>query len=408
MESKIVINNTGFEDVVDEYSSVQGGYIEDEEISPTIESDEGFEGDLSLDEEDSEEVKPPDKTEEIQNHDLRLLNDYFKEIGSLPLLTPKEEVEVAAKIKRCEIREKEIKRVIEVISGKKIGGDIRSTVGRLKEVSDKTSYKLKREKAFKRLGRLLTLFEAYSKKATQFRNRFVTANLRLVASIAKRYIGRRLPFMDLIQEGNLGLIKAVERFDYTRGYKFSTYACWWIHQAISRAIFDQTRTIRVPTYVLERSGKVKNVRSGLEIKTGRNPIPEEIAKKVNMSVEAVKRVLGADERLAYLDSPIWRGEKMTLMDLVPDLNSLQPDLLIAAASIPKNLDDALMKLRPREREVLKMRFGIGYDNTSTLDEVGLHLGLTRERIRQIEKRALERLGKSKFAPALKSLIEAYR
>src|SRR3989304_9757171 len=132
MESKIVINNTGFEDVVDEYSSVKGGYIEDEEISPTIESDDGFEGDLSLDEEDSEEVKPPDKTEEIQNHDLRLLNDYFKEIGSLPLLTPKEEVEVAAKIKRCEIRAKEIKRVIEVISAKRFVGDIRSTVGGLK------------------------------------------------------------------------------------------------------------------------------------------------------------------------------------------------------------------------------------------------------------------------------------
>src|SRR3990172_7456031 len=317
MESKIMINNTEFEDLVDEYSSVQGGYIEDEEIFPTIVSDEGFEGEFNLDEEDAKEVKLHDKTEEIQNHDLRLLNDYFKD-------------------------------------------------------------------------------------------RFITANLRLVASIAKRYIGRRLPFLDLIQEGNLGLIRAVERFDYTKGYKFSTYACWWIHQAISRAIFDQTRTIRVPTYVLERSGKVKNVRSGLEKKTGRNPLPEEIAKKVNMPVEGVKRVLGADERLAYLDSPIWRGEKMTLMDLVPDLNSLPPDLLIAVASIPKNLDDALMKLRPREREVLKMRFGIGYDNTSTLDEVGRHLGLTRERIRQIEKRALERLGKSKFAPALKSLIEAYR
>jgi len=408
MESKIVINNTGFEDVVDEYSSVQGGYIEDEEISPTIETGEGVEGELNLNEEDSEEVKLPDKSEEIPNHDLRLLNDYFKEVGSLPLLTPKEEVEVAAKIKRCEIRAKEIKRVIEIISGKKIGGDIRSTVGGLKEVSDKTSYKLKREKAFKRLGRLLTLFEVYSKKATQFRNRFITANLRLVASIAKRYIGCRLPFMDLIQEGNLGLIKAVERFDYTKGYKFSTYACWWIHQAISRAIFDQTRTIRVPTYVLEKSGKVKNVRSGLEKKTGRNPLPEEIAKKVNMPLEGVKRVLGADEKVIYLDSPIWQGERMTLMDFVPDPNSLPPDSLIAVASLPKSLGEALMKLRPREREVLKMRFGIGYDNTSTLDEVGRHLGLTRERIRQIEKRALERLGKSKFAPALKSLIEAYR
>ena len=403
-----MINNTEFEALVDEYSSVQGGYIEDEEISPTIMSDEGFEDEFNLDEEDARGVKLPGKTEEIQNHDLRLLNDYFKEIGSLSLLTAREEVEVAAKIRKCETRAKEIKMIIERIIGKKIGGDIRSTVQGLKEVSDKTPNKSKKERVFKRLGRLLTLFDAYSKKATQFRNRFITANLRLVASIAKRYIGRRLPFMDLIQEGNLGLIKAVERFDYTRGYKFSTYACWWIHQAISRAIFDQTRTIRVPTYVLERSGKVKNVRSGLEKKTGRNPLPEEIAKKVNMPVEGVKRVLGADERLAYLDSPIWQGEKMTLMDLVPDLNSLPPDLLIAAASIPKNLDDALMKLRPREREVLKMRFGIGYDNTSTLDEVGLHLGLTRERIRQIEKRALERLGKSKFAPALKSLIEAYR
>ncbi len=406
-----MINKTEFEDLVDEYSSVQGGYIEDEEIFPTIVSDEGFEGEFNLDEEDAKEVKLPDKTEEIQNHDLRLLNDYFKEIGPLSLFTSKEEVEVAAKIRKCETRAKEIKMVIERIIGKKIGGDIRSTVQDLRDVSDNSPNKhknLKTKLGFKRLSRLITLFEAYSKKATQFRNRFITANLRLVVSIAKRYIGRRLPFLDLIQEGNLGLIRAVERFDYTKGYKFSTYACWWIHQAISRAIFDQTRTIRVPTYVLERSGKVKNVRSGLEIKTGRNPIPEEIAKKVNMSVEAVKRVLGADERLAYLDSPIWRGEKMTLMDLVPDLNSLPPDLLIADASIPKNLDDALMKLRPREREVLKMRFGIGYDNTSTLDEVGLHLGLTRERIRQIEKRALERLGKSKFAPALKSLIEAYR
>ena len=406
-----MINNTEFEDLVDEYSSAQGGYIEDEDILPTIVSDEGFEGEINLDEEDAKEVKLPDKTEEIQNHDLRLLNDYFKEIGPLSLLTSKEEVEVAAKIRKCETRAKEIKMVIERIIGMKIGGDIRSTVQDLRDVSENSPNKhmnLKTKLSFKRLSRLITLFEAYSKKATQFRNRFITANLRLVASIAKRYIGRRLPFLDLIQEGNLGLIRAVERFDYTKGYKFSTYACWWIHQAISRAIFDQTRTIRVPTYVLERSGKVKNARSGLEKKTGRNPLPEEIAKKVNMPVEGVKRVLGADEKLAYLDSPIWRGEKMTLMDLVPDLNSLPPDLLIAAASIPKNLDDALMKLRPREREVLKMRFGIGYDNTSTLDEVGLHLGLTRERIRQIEKRALERLGGSKFAPALKSLIEAYR
>jgi RNA polymerase primary sigma factor len=164
----------------------------------------------------------------------------------------------------------------------------------------------------------------------------------------------------------------------------------------------------VPTYILEKSGKVQNARSGLQKKMGRNPLPEEIAKKVNMPVEGVKRVLGAGEKVVYLDSPIWQGERMTLMDFIPDSDSLPPDSLIAAASLPKSLDDVLMKLSPREREVLKMRFGIGYDNTSTLDEVGRHLGLTRERIRQIEKRALERLGRSTSATMLKSLIEIYR
>src|SRR5574341_2051409 len=214
-------NNTEFEDLVNEYSSVQGGYIEDEETFPTMVSEEGFEGEINLDEEDDKVVKLPDKTEEIPNHDLRLLNDYFKEIGALSLLTPKEEFEVAAKIRKCETRAKEIKMVIERIIGKKIGGDIRSTLQDLRDVSDNSQNKhknLKTKLSFKRLSRLITLFEAYSKKATQFRNRFITANLRLVASIAKRYIGRRLPFLDLIQEGNLGLIRAVERFDYTKGY----------------------------------------------------------------------------------------------------------------------------------------------------------------------------------------------
>ncbi len=404
-----MLKNEEFEDTFDEYGSAEGDYLEDEAIFSEIELGEGLQDGFNPTELDSQEVKLTDKGEgKVLNQELRLLNDYFKEVGSLPLLTPKEEVRVAAKIKECEARAKEIKSVIEKILGRRIGGDIRSTVEELKKASDKNLQKVKTINGFKRLGRLITLLEAYSKKASQFRNRFITANLRLVASIAKRYIGRRLPFLDLIQEGNLGLIKAVERFDHTKGYKFSTYACWWIHQAISRAIFDQTRTIRVPTYVLEKSGKVNNVRSGLQKKTGRNPLPEEIANKVNMPVEGVKRVLAAEEKVVYLDSPIWQGERMTLMDFIPDTDSHPPDLLIAAASLPNSLDAALMKLSSREREVLKMRFGIGYDNTSTLDEVGRHLGLTRERIRQIEKKALERLGRSKSAPVLKSLIEMYR
>jgi RNA polymerase primary sigma factor len=403
-----MLKDTEFEEIFDEYSSAQSGYLDDDVILSETDDEEGLEGEVDPTEELTKAVKPNDKSEEIPNQDLRLLNDYFKEVGLFPLLSAKEEVEVAAKIRKCEAKAIEIKGIIENILGRRVEMDVSSTMHELKGESNKNIHNVKTERGFRRLGRLIALFEAYSKKAAQFKNGFITANLRLVASIAKRYIGRKLPFLDLIQEGNLGLIKAVERFDYTKGYKFSTYACWWIHQAISRAIFDQTRTIKVPTYVLEKSGKVKSVRSGLQKKTGTSPLPEEVAKKVGMPVEGVKRVLGAEEIMIHLDSLIWQGERMTIMDFIPDTGSPPPDSVIAAASLPKSLDTALMNLTSREREVLKMRFGIGYDNTSTLDEVGRHLGLTRERIRQIEKRALERLGRSKSAPILKSLIEIYR
>jgi len=171
--------------------------------------------------------------------------------------------------------------------------------------------------------------------------------------------------------------------------------------------FDQTRTVRIPAYVLEKSGKVQRVRSGLEKKIGRKPLPEEIAINAKMSVEGVKRVLGANEKVVRLNSPVWQGEKMTLVDFVSDANAVPPDSLIAASSLPKNINDALSLLNSREREVIKMRFGIGYENPCTLDEVGRHLDLTRERIRQIEKRALERLGKSKSTLVLRSLVEEY-
>lgn len=401
-----MLRDTEFDEIFDEHKTSQIGSLI-EGVTP-IEAEGYFKEDFSLDAEPSGELKIPQKNKEIPNQDLRLINAYFKEIGTEPLLTSTEEIEVTAKIRKCETRAKEVQRVIKRILGGRFGRDIEKTVQELKGVTDKGTNVYKTETATRRIKRLINLFEAYSRKAIRFRNRFIKSNLRLVASIAKRYIGRGVPFLDLIQEGNLELIKAVERFDYTRGYRFSTYACWWIHQAITRAIFTQTRTIRIPAYVFERSGRVQNVRFGPEKKTGRKPFPEEIAKRGNMSVESVKQVREANEKVVSLDSPVWQGEKITLMDLVPDPNSLSPDSLIAVASVPKSVDHALLVLSPREREVLKMRFGIGYKNPSTLDAVGKRFDLTRERIRQIERDALQKLKRSNSAHALKSLIEEYQ
>ncbi len=401
-----MLESTEFHEVFnEEYTLIKFNYlIEDEEILNPIESKDGLEEGFKLDIEPSEESKTPQKRGELPNHDLRLLNAYFKELGTEPLLTPRDEIEITAKMRKCEIRAKEIQSIIERTLGQRLGHDIKSAPGKLKKVSNKSRHTSKIKMGPKQLARLITLLDIYSKKAIQFRNRFTKANLRLVASIAKKYLGRGLPFLDLVQEGNLGLIRAVERFDYTKGYRFATYASWWIHQGMIRATFNQTKTIRVPAYLFEKYGRVQGVSSGLQRQLRRKPLPEEIAKKANIPLENVKRVLRANEKVICLDSPIYQGERTTLMDLIPDTNSLLPDSLMAAASIPESVNVALSLLNSREREVIKMRFGIGYENPSTLNEVRKRFGVTRERIRQIEKRALEKLKSSELAPALKSLI----
>ncbi|HEY7535493.1 MAG TPA: RNA polymerase sigma factor RpoD/SigA [Thermodesulfobacteriota bacterium] len=345
------------------------------------------------------------KKGELSSQDQRLIQTYFKEVGSEALLTPAEEIKIAAKIKRCQMRAKELQLIVERTLGRSLGHDVEKTVQELNEISNNGSDVSKTETTQKQFFRLTTLLKAYLEKAVQLRNTFIKSNLRLVVSIAKGYIGYGLPFLDLIQEGNIGLIKAVERCDYTRGYRFSTYACWWIHQSITRAITDQTRTIRIPAYIIQRSSRVRNVRSFLKKKNGRDPLPEEIASEANISEEGVKRILRVKEEVVHLDSPKWQGEDTTLMDSIPDPNFESADSLIAAVNLPQSVNDALSILSPREREVVKMRFGISCENPVTLDEIGKGLDLTRERIRQIEKRSLEKLRRSNFAPALRSLIE---
>ena len=253
----------------------------------------------------------------------------------------------------------------------------------------------------------MELLEENNNKAAELRNRFIKANLRLVASIAKKYVGRGIPFLDLLQEGNLGLMRAVEKFDYKRGYKFSTYASWWITQSILRASFSHGKTVRVPAYVLEKSSKVRRIRDDLAKEMGRRPLNKEVADRARMSESNINWVLGDNDKVMSFDAAL-QGQNMSFIDVFADPRSVPADSLIAAALLPKSLEEALSELNSREREVVKMRFGIGYENACTLDEVGKRFSLTRERIRQIEKSALDKIKNSSSGTILKSMIEAYQ
>ena len=253
---------------------------------------------------------------------------YLKEIGKVPLLTPEEEMELATRMSQ---------------------GD------------------------------------------EEAKHRMTEANLRLVVSIAKRYVGRGMLFLDLIQEGNLGLIKAVEKFDYTKGYKFSTYATWWIRQAITRAIADQARTIRIPVHMVETINKTIRVSRQLLQELGHDPSAEEIAREMDMPVEKVRDILKIAQEPVSLETPIGEEEDSHLGDFIPDEDASEPSEAASFSLLREQLEEVLDTLAPREKKVLELRFGIVDGRTRTLEEVGKEFNVTRERIRQIEAKALRKL-----------------
>ena len=336
--------------------------------------------DIILDDEDEVEVEKIDLSvpEGVSVEDpVRM---YLKEIGKVPLLSADEEIELAQNMEDGAV-------AIEKINVLK---------GRLDGASEEEKAEIKEE--IKTLQRDVD-------KGADAKKRLAEANLRLVVSIAKRYVGRGMLFLDLIQEGNLGLIKAVEKFDYKKGYKFSTYATWWIRQAITRAIADQARTIRIPVHMVETINKLIRVSRQLLQELGREPSPEEIAKEMNMPVERVREILKISQEPVSLETPIGEEEDSHLGDFIKDDNVPVPADAAAFTLLKEQLEEVLGTLTEREQKVLTLRFGLEDGRARTLEEVGKEFNVTRERIRQIEAKALRKLRHPSRSRKLKDYLE---
>ena len=295
---------------------------------------------------------------------------YLKEIGKVNLLTAEEEMSLAKRMADGETAKTQMEEM-----GEDIPDEAREQMDFL--IADG-------EKAKKSLAE---------------------ANLRLVVSIAKRYVGRGMLFLDLIQEGNLGLIKAVDKFDYTKGYKFSTYATWWIRKAITRAIADQARTIRLPVHMVETINKLVRVSRQLVQELGREPTPEELAKELNMPVEKVREISKISQEPVSLETPIGEEEDSHLGDFIPDDDAPAPSEAASFVLLKEQLGDVLKTLTPREAKVLRLRFGLDDGRARTLEEVGKEFEVTRERIRQIEAKALRKLRHPSRSKKLKDFLD---
>jgi len=362
---------------IDEESEPDGALF-DTDSDPEEEFASGFE------EEEPEEKEPGTKSfkngRDVTDPNFRLLYAYFKELNDEKLLSRRDEAVLAAKIKLCENGAKKI----EVRSKNK---QARGTVRHGKD------------------GDILdALSRSYSSRSRQFRDKFIKSNLRLVIELANKYTGRGLPLTDLIQEGNIGLMKAVTKFDHSKGFKFSTYASWWIHQALSRAVMEQSHIILIPVYLQELAAKVFRAKAKIEHNSDKNALPEQIVSETNIPLDAVVTILKGNDMVVPLELLPGKDDSKSYLDITSDPKSKRPEYYLTLRSINDEVRDSLGLLSERERDVLMMRFGIDYENDHKLEEIADKYGLSRERIRQIEKDALTKLAGSERSGVLKEFL----
>ena len=355
-----------------------------EALNIDISTDDDLLPDLPDDEPAAEEIADVEEEELVDPNTLVnnfSIDDpvrmYLKEIGKVPLLSPDEEINLA---QAMSAGNEATRRLAEVDAQREAGEPVTASIDEI--VAWNKDYK----------------------RGEAAKQKLAEANLRLVVSIAKRYVGRGMLFLDLIQEGNLGLIKAVEKFDYTKGYKFSTYATWWIRQAITRAIADQARTIRIPVHMVETINKVIRVSRQLLQELGHDPTPNEISAEMGMPVEKVREILKIAQEPVSLETPIGEEEDSHLGDFIPDEDASEPAEAASFTLLKEQLVEVLSTLTPREEKVLKLRFGIEDGRTRTLEEVGKEFNVTRERIRQIEAKALRKLRHPSRSKKLKDFL----
>ena len=346
---------------------------------------------ISDDDDDDDEIILDDEEEvEVEKIDLSVpdgvsvedpVRMYLKEIGKVPLLSAEEEIELAKKMEAGAVAEEKISLLKTRMQESEDDAEKEEIKAEIKELQKEVDW------------------------GDDAKKRLAEANLRLVVSIAKRYVGRGMLFLDLIQDANLGLIKAVEKFDYRKGYKFSTYATWWIRQAITRAIADQARTIRIPVHMVETINKLIRVSRQLLQELGREPSPEEIAAEMNMPVDRVREILKISQEPVSLETPIGEEEDSHLGDFIKDDNVPVPADAAAFTLLKEQLEEVLGTLTEREQKVLTLRFGLEDGRARTLEEVGKEFNVTRERIRQIEAKALRKLRHPSRSRKLKDYLE---